>query len=125
VIDPSYYQSPHWLRIRLEVLARADYKCADCGQHRSWLHVHHLTYARLGAERLKDLQALCPSCHAKRHPHRALEILAERRVIFPARDDLDYSDIPELDYKDGQDALEELTQMLDEDWSGEGDDPPM
>jgi len=31
------------------------------------LEVHHLTYDRLGDERMDDLEVLCPDCHRKAH----------------------------------------------------------
>lgn len=37
-----------------------------CGETEG-LHLHHLTYERLGAERLDDLTPLCPNCHAMVH----------------------------------------------------------
>jgi 5-methylcytosine-specific restriction endonuclease McrA len=116
MIDPEYYDSPHWRSLRLEVLAGADYRCAKCRQHRAWLHVHHLTYERLGAERLEDVQPLCPNCHAREHPHRASEILAEWRTA---------SEWDERDPKAERDVLEEMRGYGDGNWTGEGDDPPM
>jgi hypothetical protein len=29
--------------------------------------VHHLTYVRLGREKMKDLRILCKGCHANEH----------------------------------------------------------
>ena len=62
-----YLQSPHWQRIRLVALERADWRCQACNTpHR--LHVHHRTYERLGREAVGDLTVLCEDCHRKVHP---------------------------------------------------------
>ena len=38
---------------------------------RKYLQAHHLSYARLGHERLDDLEALCMHCHENEHELRA------------------------------------------------------
>lgn len=38
-------------------------KCFACGSRRGPLHIHHLTYVRLGNEQLRDLRPLCVPCH--------------------------------------------------------------
>lgn len=60
----EYLKSAHWQEIRKEKLKEAGYKCEKCGAKES-LDIHHLTYARLGHERMSDLQALCRPCHRK------------------------------------------------------------
>lgn len=40
--------------------------CRGCGTVDN-LHVHHLTYERLGRELLTDLVTLCAGCHRKQH----------------------------------------------------------
>lgn len=46
------------------MLAREHHRCKRCKQAR-YLEVHHLTYKRLGFERMDDLEALCVRCHAQ------------------------------------------------------------
>ncbi len=41
-------------------------RCQACGGAER-LEVHHLTYERLGYERLTDLMVLCHACHAEAH----------------------------------------------------------
>ncbi len=43
--------------------------CDDCGLRfpASDINLHHVSYARLGAELLKDTLVICESCHAIRH----------------------------------------------------------
>jgi len=48
-------------------------RCAQCGETKGELHVHHLTYERFGNESLQDLQVLCKTCHLGHHEMRGLE----------------------------------------------------
>lgn len=57
-----YLQSPEWQQRRVGCFIRADHKCEGCEQGGP-LQVHHLTYARIFAEPLADLMALCRRCH--------------------------------------------------------------
>lgn len=61
-----YFQSAEWNAKRLEVLKASDGTCQMCGA-KSHLHVHHITYANLGAEPLTDLATVCQSCHTLIH----------------------------------------------------------
>jgi 5-methylcytosine-specific restriction endonuclease McrA len=63
-------QSPAWRALRSRVLARAGGRCEGCGRFASALAAHHLTYARLGRERLSDLVGLCQPCHDRAHAGR-------------------------------------------------------
>jgi 5-methylcytosine-specific restriction endonuclease McrA len=62
----EYLRSAVWLHRRRRALNRARWRCEQCG---SWhrLEVHHLTYARVGAELDTDLTVLCRPCHRRRH----------------------------------------------------------
>lgn len=62
----AYLKSPTWAEKRQAKLAEAGYKCQDCRCDER-LEVHHLTYERLGFERLTDLQVLCHWCHMLEH----------------------------------------------------------
>jgi len=73
----SYMKSDKWREMRIKRIR------ADLGMCRGWvvekdgrghlclsrdrLEVHHLTYARLGNERLTDLISLCRECHKAIH----------------------------------------------------------
>jgi 5-methylcytosine-specific restriction endonuclease McrA len=71
----AYQRSHHWRRLRKKLLEARRYRCEHCGKEDPYrdekrgfrLHVHHLTYERLGKERLEDLQALCRDCHRLAH----------------------------------------------------------
>jgi hypothetical protein len=65
-----YLRSETWAGRRAEVLERARGRCERCGEGAP-VEVHHLTYERLGHERLEDLAALCAVCHRGAHPPRA------------------------------------------------------
>lgn len=60
-----YLRSPHWRRLRQQFKRERGWTC-KCGETQR-LELHHLTYERLGHERLDDLQPLCPDCHALVH----------------------------------------------------------
>lgn len=62
----DYLQTQHWKSVRKRTFAMQEHLCAECGRTTN-LQVHHLTYARRGAERNEDLQVLCRTCHMKRH----------------------------------------------------------
>lgn len=62
----AYLRSPKWKRKRKRVLKRANYICEKCHKEKAW-QVHHLTYAHIFHERLKELIALCERCHLKEH----------------------------------------------------------
>jgi hypothetical protein len=94
----DYLHSEHWQRTKIKRLLRANIneameliQCehADCGMFVPLLvlNVHHLTYKRLGHERMEDLQVLCRSCHRVVHgqsPERWWEVAKAggRRMIF-------------------------------------------
>lgn len=64
-----YLSSNKWRDKRSEAIAVSGYCCEKCGVSK-WsvrLEVHHITYERLGEERLGDLMVLCRECHAEAH----------------------------------------------------------
>lgn len=63
-----YYTSREFGILKRRVRERSGGYCERCfiGPHD---HTHHLTYERLGNERLEDLQALCEPCHQFVHGH--------------------------------------------------------
>lgn len=69
----AYLSSPRWAHYRLRVLARDSYRCTRCGDTQS-LECHHLTYERLGHERLADCVTLCHECHRAVHRRRARKV---------------------------------------------------
>jgi hypothetical protein len=62
----DYLRAPHWRQVRARYRASDQPQDCMCGETEG-LHLHHLTYERLGAEALTDLTPLCPTCHAMIH----------------------------------------------------------
>lgn len=70
----QYLRTRHWRELTQAVRARAGNACEVCGHPATSrrdpahvLHVHHVTYDRVGEERLEDVQAVCASCHSTVH----------------------------------------------------------
>ena len=59
----NYIKSPRWKKKREEVFAFYGKRCFACRRRAKVLHVHHVTYARLGRESMSDLMPLCVPCH--------------------------------------------------------------
>jgi len=58
-----YIKSAKWAAKR-ELYFKTNGKyCRACAKIDGVIQLHHMTYDRLGNERLSDLVALCPSCH--------------------------------------------------------------
>lgn len=87
MIYEEYIQSAEWRAVRDQMLSTYGASCEFCGADLEALHVHHLTYERLGCEQPTDLAVLCWSCHEDAHefPKRSAEIervVARRRAQF-------------------------------------------
>ena len=63
----TYMRSDAWAQKRWQVLARAHYRCEQCGARHVRLEVHHLTYRHFKSEPLEELMALCWDCHRAAH----------------------------------------------------------
>jgi 5-methylcytosine-specific restriction endonuclease McrA len=66
VTHRQYLDSPAWRKKRSERLAVDGEKCFRC-KATDGLQVHHITYERLGRERMSDLLTLCGDCHKRDH----------------------------------------------------------
>ena len=67
-----YLRSPHWLAFKARYRASVRYQCVICAtvRHPSRgrrLELHHLTYDRLGRERMTDCVYLCGPHHEAVH----------------------------------------------------------
>lgn len=62
----QYLLSEKWQRRRRAVLERSRGQCEWCCE-RPIAEIHHLTYERLGDEKLSDLAGLCSDCHTWAH----------------------------------------------------------
>lgn len=63
----EYLKSQHWQETRQRAIEAAAAVCGYCFRRNIQLHVHHLTYERLGEERPDDLLVLCADCHERMH----------------------------------------------------------
>jgi len=63
----DYLASSYWQETRKRKLELTGFVCQECGKTDTVLHVHHLTYERLGYELDTDLIVLCESCHRRKH----------------------------------------------------------
>jgi hypothetical protein len=62
----AYLLTEEWRKKRKAAIHRAGGRCQEC-LVAGLLHVHHLTYERVGREWLDDLIVLCPWHHHCRH----------------------------------------------------------
>lgn len=62
----AYMRSEEWALKRAQVFSSRKARCQVC-LGRDDLHVHHITYARLGDERMDDLVILCAEHHEAVH----------------------------------------------------------
>lgn len=62
----EYLQTWVWQRKRREVYNRCNGICEKCCDQ-SMQECHHLTYDRIGNEKLEDLIGLCRDCHEEAH----------------------------------------------------------
>jgi Asp-tRNA(Asn)/Glu-tRNA(Gln) amidotransferase C subunit len=68
VIYAEYLQSRQWKAFRLKAIRYHGKSCMMCGiKEVPYFHVHHLTYERLGCEKIKDVVVLCEVCHNEVH----------------------------------------------------------
>jgi 5-methylcytosine-specific restriction endonuclease McrA len=82
----TYLRSRHWRQLRKRKLSQLKYKCEKCAyvdrfqdEKRGYrLHLHHLTYERVGHEALSDLQGLCARCHRAAHRPRLLNLFSRK-----------------------------------------------
>ena len=63
----EYLKTASWRATRNRARRLAGWRCQRCGSGRPPLHVHHLTYDRLGHEWDQDLEVLCAGCHQGTH----------------------------------------------------------
>lgn len=61
----DYLRSPHWQATKARYRASELPQDCICGEED--VHLHHMTYERVGMEKLGDLTPLCRNCHALVH----------------------------------------------------------
>ena len=80
----KYLKGSHWRKIRGKKLETAGQTCEECGANSFdvILDIHHLTYERIGRERLSDLKVLCRDCHEKAHGIRPTSAPADPGFVY-------------------------------------------
>lgn len=63
----SYWRSPDWQKIRVQILKRDNYTCQNCGKRGgNELHVHHISrWLESHNNSPENLTTLCLKCHRK------------------------------------------------------------
>jgi len=64
----TYLKSDEWKRKRFVVLKRDNWKCVECNNDKSTLHIHHEEYSGCDPWDTPDdkLKTLCKDCHSKK-----------------------------------------------------------
>ena len=77
----QYLQSPEWKALKQLKLIQSNHKCELCSSTTN-LHLHHLTYERLGNELITDLVLLCSVCHQTQHDHYGMDRLTDYSILI-------------------------------------------
>lgn len=96
----AYLGGDHWQATRRAYFASDRPQKCICGETEN-LQLHHITYERVGAERLDDLRVLCAGCHTMLH------VLEDR-----GDSTLDPASIGEADAASRADVLSDLEREL-------------
>ncbi len=99
----AYMASREWWVKRQAVAERCRGFCERC-RINPLDHVHHLTYIRLYAEELDDLQGICQACHDFTHARSDFDPAASERSILKRR-----LDDPSLPHKEAREIIRTLT----------------
>jgi hypothetical protein len=70
-----YIASAEWKAFRARIIAERGKRCANprCHGTDDEIHLHHLTYERLGNEWPEDVELLCRTCHEDHHDYERAE----------------------------------------------------
>jgi len=79
----DYMKTKHWklTRDKFKKSNKTNGRCYVCNSKYE-IHYHHLTYDRIGKERLTDLIELCSYCHRKVHNRISREISEVKNSMF-------------------------------------------
>lgn len=83
----AYLQSPHWGKLRRQVIVRDGFRCQNCFQKvtDATAHVHHLSYVgfrRIGHSFAFEVVTLCRNCHLEYHTEDTSEEAQDVAVPF-------------------------------------------
>ena len=62
----EYLNSSHWFNFKRAYYKKHKRICSYCGSKVN-IHLHHLTYKRIGKETFEDVVPLCKECHIAEH----------------------------------------------------------
>lgn len=67
--DKSHRPHPYWQKVRMARYEADGHKCVLCKREldEHSFQTHHMSYERLGHERLRDVITLCNECHERFH----------------------------------------------------------
>ena len=83
----SFYHSPEWQAVRLQVLDRDNYLCQVCkraGRVTPATTVHHIIPVRVDYSKRLDpanLETICKACHNTEHNERAMPLRDKQRKL--------------------------------------------
>jgi hypothetical protein len=63
----SYLLTKHWMQLRKTIYNKRNHKCDRCKKEIVHFQLHHITYKRIGKERMSDIRLLCFDCHELIH----------------------------------------------------------
>ncbi len=109
----EYLKSDAWKLKRLSKIQSVGYKCQRCNATDKLLQVHHLTYDRLGHERMDDLKVVCLDCHEVEDVERKIQ--ANQRHYSKAMDTYASKKYGEYwhDRRDSEQIQEEFDNWLE------------
>lgn len=78
----EYLETQHWYDFKRKFYSyKKNQRCGLCGRSGIRLDTHHMTYERLGNERMSDCVALCRWCHKGWHTFE-WGVLGTRKIVM-------------------------------------------
>lgn len=84
----EYLESFEWQTTKERILLKRGKVCQVCSSQEN-IHIHHLTYERLGCEKDEDLLVLCEVCHTKEYLNPFVVRYLQRRTEQADRKELE------------------------------------
>lgn len=86
-------KDPRWQKKRLEILQRDDWTCQNCGDVKTTLNVHHISYYGNPWDQKDDLLiTLCKECH----DHETKSLLEAKDILFKQLQDCGFTSLSML-----------------------------
>lgn len=111
----EYLKSRQWQEKRTKRLLLDNFACQKCGEKKTNLQVHHITYENVGNEDIySDLITLCKSCHEEIEKNKKQEVKKEKTVALIETENIKATDETIISQWA---ALEFCKENLQEDYS--------